>query len=373
MTDAPHSEWIALVGPREEPTDGVRDYCQFLADALKQRGIRMTLSEMRWAQRGWIRGLLDLRTAARDWKDRWILLQYTPLSWSRRGFPFGAIAVMAMLRLRGARTAIMFHDWTGYGGPRAIDRFRWACQRWSMRRAASLAERSILPAPPRTASWLGDTKSRAIFIPIGANLPSLAVTKPAGRDCSDHEHQGRQALIVAVYSFTAGEPGRKEATTVGSVLKAASSRIPGLRLVVLGRGSKENQPYIEQALNGAPVELSILGLLSAEDVARELSRADVMLFVRGEMLGHRGSAIAGIACGVPVVGYGDPARAFPLSEAGVVLVPPDDNDALAEALTRVLADDKFRLELRQRSQRAQAEYFSWDRIAGRFAETLTDD
>lgn len=373
MIDTRPEDWIALVGPREEPTDGVRDYCQFLAGALQQHGIRMTVSEMRWAERGWIRGLLELRTAARGWKNHWVVLQYTPLSWSRRGFPFGAVVVMATLRLCHVRTAVMFHDWTGYTGTRAIDRIRWAFQRWAMRRVASLAERSVLPAPPRKASWLGEAKSRAVFIPIGANLPALPITEPGNGDCAGHEDQGPCRRTVAVYSVSGGEYGMKESMAIGSVLKAASSRIPGMRLVVLGRGSKENQPRIEQALNGAAVELSVLGLLSAEEVSRELSRADVVLFVRGEMCGHRGSAIAGIACGVPVVGYGDPERAFPLSEAGVVLVPPGDSEALAESLTRVLADDTLRLELRDRSRRAQAEYFSWDRIALRFAETLTND
>lgn len=373
MIDTRPADWIALVGPREEPTDGVRDYCKFLAEALQQRGIRMTVSEMRWAECGWIRGLLGLWTAAPGWKDRWILFQYTPLSWSRRGFPFGAVAVMAMLRLRGARTAVMFHDWTGYTGPRALDRIRWAFQLWAMRRLASLAERSVFPVPPRKVFWLRRANDRDCFVPIGANLPSLVATEAGGADSAARQRENGKGLVVAVYSFTGGEPGRKEAITVGSAIKAAALRVPAIRLVVLGRGSKENQSVLERALNGAEVELVVLGLLAAKDVARELSRADVVLFVRGEMLGHRGSAIAGIACGVPVVGYGDAERAFPLSEGGVVLAPLDDGDELADALTRVLTDDKLRHELCERSRKAQAEYFAWDRIAARFADALTDD
>jgi glycosyltransferase involved in cell wall biosynthesis len=371
MTVEPHPEWIALVGPREEPTDGVRDYCHFLAEALNKHGIRMEIKQVPWAERGWIRGLLDLWKSTRDLKGRWILLQYTPLAWSRRGFPFGALAVMAILRLSGVRPAVMFHDWTGYTGPRAIDRFRWALQRWTMHRVAALAERSILPALPRMASWLGKAETRAVFIPIGANLPE-PMTDSAS--CSEANRTGRLSRnrVVGVYGFTGVEWGKREAMTIGSVLRATASRIPGIRLVALGRGSKESQPYLERALNGAAVELSVLGLLSAEDVAQELSQADALLFVRGEMLGHRGSAIAGIACGIPVVGYGDPEKAFPLSEAGVVLVPPNDSDGLAGALTRVLVDDQFRLDLCERSRRAQAEYFSWESIAVRFVKTLCD-
>lgn len=368
MTESPHAKWTVLVGTHEEPADGVRDYCRLLADALNHRGIEVRSWQVCWAERGWIRCLCNLWMAARDWKDHWVLVQYTPLAWSRRGFPFGAIAVMATLRLRGARTAVMFHDWTGYSGPRAVDRVRWASQRWAMRRVASMAERTVLPVPPRKAPWLTAASKRAVFIPIGANLPVSMPTEP-GEQAGERE----QGLTVGVYCVTSGEAGMKEAMTIGSAIRSAASRVRSIRLVVLGRGSRENQCFFERALDGAAVELSVLGLLPAEDVARELSRADAILFVRGEMLGQRGSAIAGIACGVPVVGYGDPERAFPLSEAGVVLVRPNDSGELVEALCRVLTDGGFRLELRERSQRAHAEYFSWDRIAERFAETLSDD
>ena len=47
--------------------------------------------------------------------------------------------------------------------------------------------------------------------------------------------------------------------------------------------------------------------------------SDVMLCVRGEMNPTRGSAIAGIVCGLPIVGDGTSEKAFPISEAGVRL------------------------------------------------------
>lgn len=369
MIQTPRTEWTALVGPREEPADGVRDYCHFLADALRRRGVEMAMSQVRWAERGWIRSLRELWNAAHGWKDRWVLLQYTPLAWSRRGFPFGAVAVAVTLRLRGARTAIMFHDWTGYTGPRAIDRLRWACQRWAMRRVASLAERSVLPVPSQMAPWLGGAGTRAVFIPIGANLPVPTAPEPAN-DRTDDTARGR---VVGVFCVTAGEQGVREAREIGTVIRMVASRLPGLRLVVLGRGSQQSRPLLEEALDGVAVQLSVLGLQPAEDLARELGRADALVFVRGEILGHRGSAIAAVACGVPLVGYGDPERAFPVSQAGVLLAPSGDSEALAEALTRVLTDRKLRLDLLDRNRRAQAEYFSWERIADRFVEALRGD
>jgi glycosyltransferase involved in cell wall biosynthesis len=85
---------------------------------------------------------------------------------------------------------------------------------------------------------------------------------------------------------------------------------------------------------------------------------------------RRGSALAGIACGLPVVGYRSEETAFPVTEAGVVLVAPRDRVLLAEALVRVLADDDWRQQLRTRSRAAQEQYFSWEVISGLFLDML---
>jgi glycosyltransferase involved in cell wall biosynthesis len=105
-----------------------------------------------------------------------------------------------------------------------------------------------------------------------------------------------------------------------------------LRLVVLGRGSKEAENYLKDALRNVGVELSVLGLLPAEEVANILADADLMLFVRGPLSGRRGSAVAGIASGLPIVGYSGSETTFPLTEAGLELVPEGDHEALACAL-----------------------------------------
>lgn len=365
MSELAANAWILLLGRRDEPTDGVRDYCRYLSDALAQQGVQTTEAEMRWAERGWIRSLGDLWKSARNWKGRWVLFQYTPLAWSRHGFPFGALAVVAVLRLRGARTAVVFHDWSGYTGPRFRDRIRWRCQLVAMRRMAKLAERSTMPVPPERAGWLQSIRVKVDFIAIGANLP------PAPANPPDHPaHSERLCPTVAVFSMTEGQRGVAEARVIAAAVKTVAARVGRIRLVVLGRGSQESRPAFQGALDGAPVELSVLGLLAAEEIAHELSRADAALFVRGEILSQRGSAIASVACGTPLVGFGRPERAFPLSDAGVVFVPRGDVNMLGEALSQVLTDNAFRQELRKRNQRAQAEYFSWQRIAQKFVQSL---
>jgi glycosyltransferase involved in cell wall biosynthesis len=98
----------------------------------------------------------------------------------------------------------------------------------------------------------------------------------------------------------------------------------------------------------------------------------VLLFVRGHVSSRRGSAIAVIACGLPIVGYRGAETGFPITNAGVLLVPQGNQEALAEALGRSLAEDGLRQQLCERSLAAQREHFSWGVIAGRLVEALAN-
>jgi glycosyltransferase involved in cell wall biosynthesis len=119
-----------------------------------------------------------------------------------------------------------------------------------------------------------------------------------------------------------------------------------------------------------PIDVSALGVLPGEEIVRQLGSCDVMLFVRGGISSRRGSAIAGIACGLPVVALDGPETASPITEAGVVFADPKRQRGLGEALLKVLADSEYRASLAERSRRAQDQYFSWKAIATRYAEAL---
>jgi len=349
-----------LLGRRDFPTDGVTDYCDALGEALARQGVTLLRRRVPWSERGWWQALRWLSTESRDWSGDWVLFQYTSLGWSRRGFPFGAIAVVALLRWRGVRCAVVFHDANAATGDGPIDRIRAAFQMWVIRTIFVLSKRSVFTFPLEGIAWLPADASRAAFIPLGANIPANLRLRRNGQDRAD------RPKTIAVFGVTVGRVTPEEVADIAYALSRADEHLSPLRLLVLGRGSDEARGALEAALHGTGVELIVRGVLPAAEVTQALCEADALLFVRGLVSPRRGSAVAGVACGLPIVGYGEPDSSFPLSEAGVEFAPWHDRDALARALCHLLSDDVRWNELHERSLRAQADYFSWDMIARQY-------
>ena len=144
------------------------------------------------------------------------------------------------------------------------------------------------------------------------------------------------------------------------------------KLLVLGRNAQEAESPLRAALAGTKVELEVHGVLPADEIERRLSESDVLLFLRGGISSRRGSALAGIACGLPVVAFEGAETGPPITEAGVLLSPEGDRTALANNLARVLSDDALRNDLRKRSLEAREKYFSWNVIARKFLQVLNN-
>ncbi len=362
-SDVQSRTWIALLGRRDTPTDGVEDYCTFLGGALRARGIELKQARAPWFEIGWIAALRWLARECTGWRGKWVLVQYTALGWSRRGFPFFALAVLATLRRGGARVAIVFHEPNRQGGSRWIDRLRGGCQDWIIRKLYRSAEKSIFTVPLRTVSWLPPGDTTAVFIPIGANIPQRPPQPQAGREKASPG-------TVAVFCLDGMPALRQQLLDISGAVRAAATSGARFRVVFLGRGTKEAEADIADALGDVSVETSILGLLNADKLSETLAASDVMLCVRGRVNQCRGSALAGIACGLPIVAYAGEVEGTPLADAGLLLVPFRDAGALGAALHRVLTDPNLSQDLQEKSHRAQQKYFSWELIAASYAGLL---
>jgi len=363
--DAP-ATWIALLGRRDQPTDGVADYCEFLAMALQRRNVELRTVQVPWVERGWPEALRWLAQESAQWRAERVLLQYTALGWSRRGFPFGALRVMNLMRKRGLRCTVVFHDVGSASGTRMRDALRRRAQSWTLRRLAQQSERSVFTTPLAKSTWLPAAQPQtAAFIPIGANI----------RECRARRifDPSRLPKTVAVFSVTEGEAGQREAEDIALAVRHAEQRVGPIRLEVFGRGASEAGPRLEELLRGSRVELHVRGVIPADEITRTLASADASLCVRGVTTSNRGTSIAGIACGVPLVGYGQPGADPAIDAAGMHMAPWHDSNALARALAEVLTDAALWQRLHERNLQAQERYFSWDAVAGSYLKLHATD
>jgi glycosyltransferase involved in cell wall biosynthesis len=355
---------IALLGRPDAPTDAVEEYCRYLGEALAAEDFELIVERVAWHESGWRGAAGALRRRAQEWRGAWVLVQYTALAWSARGFPVRFPGILTILKAAGARVGVVFHDVEPYGGARVIDRLRRRAQLQVMRKALGLADHAVFTVTMERISWMKQDCGKACFIPVGANLP-ISAGANSRKDISKD-----RKLSVAVFSITGGDSGRWEIENIVEAVRFAASRVGNLRLIVFGRHALNAEAELKHRFRDSTVELHVQGVLPGEAVARSLCAADVLLFVRGPISTRRGSAIAGIVCGLPVIAFEGPETGAPITEAGLALFSPQRKGDLGNVLVRVLEDEHYRASLAQRSLLAQQQYFSWPAIAARYAEFL---
>ncbi len=310
--------------------------------------LQLDIQRFPWEKVGWPRALFQLKQSSAAWHGQWVLVQYTALAWSARGFPQKILRALKLLKSAGARVAIVFHDVEPYAGSRLIDRLRRAVQARTMRRALSIADAAVFTVAPEKISWLSGALSKAIFIPVGPNLPIPVEDIPVA---------GNSVPTIGVFSITGGEAGARETEVILAAVTRAAAQLGKLRLSIFGRHAELRESELRRGLQDLPVELSVEGVVDPEQVIRKLSACDILLFVRGVISSRRSSAIAAIACGLPVIARRGAETASPVTEAGVILIPSDDPLLFAAALVQFFSDPVFRGELAARSRTAYQQHF----------------
>jgi len=359
---------IALLGRRDEPTDAVEDYCRYLGGALATHHFNLEIRRVPWNSHGWRASLDALRWQAESWRNTWVLVQYTSLAWSLRGFARGFHRVLRVLRKSGARIAVVFHDAEPFGGTRLIDRVRRSVQVRVMRDTVAFSDFSIVTVPVNRLSWLSSIPLNVHFVPVGANLPA-----PRLEQNHDLLHE---PPTIAVYSITGGVQGDRETDQIIRAVGYTAKKIGKVRLLVFGRQANVRAESLRAGLRHCEVDVCVEGVIEGEALVERFAASDVLLFLRGAISSRRGSAIAGIACGLPVVGLRGPETDAPITDAGVVLLDECAEegqlaDQFGAALVRILSDQSHRQELASRSRQAQNCSFSWSAIASSYSALLS--
>jgi phosphatidylinositol alpha-mannosyltransferase len=230
------------------------------------------------------------------------------------------------------------------GPSQAYDRFqgltRWGARKLTLRTAVSDDARATASAA---------LEGEYVVLPNGVEVERFAKATPWPTD-------GRTIFFV----------GRHEPRKGLEVLLAAMEQLPrDVRLWVGGDGPDTARLSQQHASDD---RIEWLGRLADGEVARRLRGADV--FCAPSLFGESFGVVLleAMAAHTPIVaselpGYRNVAR----PDEDALLVPPEDADALAAALRRVLSDHSLADRL-VASGDTRASEFSMDRLAERYAE-----
>ncbi len=168
--------------------------------------------------------------------------------------------------------------------------------------------------------------------------------------------------------------GRHDPRKGLSVLLRAWPRIhaeTGARLRLIGTDPLQYR-LIQARVRFDESGIDVLGIVPNEVRTRELERAKVFV---SPALGAEsfGLVVAeAFACATPVVASDIPGYAAVVTPESAQLVPPDDPDALAEAVIALMGDEERRVGMGRAGRAHAVANFSWDDIARRLEEIYVE-
>ncbi len=141
---------------------------------------------------------------------------------------------------------------------------------------------------------------------------------------------------------------------------------PSLRLSVAGDGA--DRALVDRLDPAVRSRVAMLGPLRHVDVPPVLAGADVAVAAATGQESFGYAIVEAMAAGVPVVatdieGY----RQVATNEVDALLVAPDDAEALAGSIARVLDDERLAADLAE-AGRHRAASFDWSIVAGRIED-----
>jgi spore coat protein SA len=132
--------------------------------------------------------------------------------------------------------------------------------------------------------------------------------------------------------------------------------------IVGGSGFGNSKPtrYIQQLERMRPSNTELIGYRAGNEFANLLRQADIFCCPSIFNDPFPMSLLEAMASGLPVVASKMGGIPEQLAYGGGILVPPNDNEALATALQQLLEDASYRERLGNEALRASREHFLWD-------------
>jgi glycosyltransferase involved in cell wall biosynthesis len=358
--------------PPQDITCGVGDYTRCLAEELVRQGVEVTvLASDRY--RGQPGGSITVRPVITDWSWRqgWRLarelaargnelfhMQYAPDLYEER-FAVAWWPLLARLRANKCPTVVTCHALTGRSSLSKISALGLLMSSDWVISANEEVSAMIRKRAPFVWRWCSE-------IPIGSNIP---VSRSTGDGCGQERARFKlpERGPLAVH-FGMVYPG-KGLETLFEAVAQLRARGRAVYLVIAGDTRTEDQAY-RQLLDTLAKRLGIdhaitwMGRLAGDEVSRLLRTADLYVVpYDGGLSVRRGSLIAGLAHGLPVISTRPPHPSAYLEDGrDLALVPPKNPSALAGTMEDLLEHPEKAGRLGC-AARNVATRFSWEQIA----------
>lgn len=204
-------------------------------------------------------------------------------------------------------------------------------------------------------------------IPNGFDTESLRPSHEQREAVRTELEIGQRALVIGhVARF---HPAKDHRTFLGAAARLRRTE-PAAMFVLVGEGVSASNPELMRLVAELGLADSVRLLGRRSDVDRVMTAFDVFCLTSSGMEGFPNVVGEAMSCGVPCVGtaVGDVAEL--IGDTGEI-VPPSDPDAVASALSRLLAmDPEMRQGLGRRARQRVIDCFSIREIARLYADVL---
>lgn len=299
-------------------------------------------------------------------------IQLTPYSFSKIGIPFWITLLCVLLKIKGIRVAIMFHETVvrlrSFKIANIKNNIISLLQTFHIRVLALFV--TAFTSNRDYAKSLGERNVKAI-VPVGSNISSE--NKLFDRSIDGHK------TAVAGHSIIISTFGSNLRNTLELFENAHLFKdIDKYYFQVIGKINKKDQERLVRIQQKGIVKINVTGFLSEEEVYKALSISDVfiMLFpkIDGTCSGintKSGSLAAAFACGLPVVsqhGY----LTDELFESGknCFLLQGEDMQSYIKQIEALLGDKDALSKISKQSHQFYLENLTWEVIARQFLSNL---
>lgn len=242
--------------------------------------------------------------------------------------------------------------------------------RWTLGRSARASDLVVALTPGLARRLIDDfrvPRDRVVVIPSATDPAHFApIEAPVARRRLGIEPDRPVVGFVGFFYRHQGVP------TLLHALAKLRPGMPRLLALIVGDGAMRRAWQDTARALHLDDGVRFTGQVPYSDAPEYFNAMDV---VAAPFTAHRGETspfkvLDALACARPVVASDLPS-VRPLGESGaVVLVPPDDPGALADALAALLVDPVHRVAMGWKGRGFVEQHASWDRTAARLAEAL---